>query len=400
MNDKLKYTLTVIVYLIVTIGLLVGTFFLLKPIRTNNVSKEILKRYATVADGVVSVEEVDFEGAIITEKYKGLNQSGNEVATLYTATANNSYGSITIVVAVAPNGDIIGIDAADVSQTLLVPEITQSINAFKGNLNDTYDGITGATRAKEAINEILDAIKASHGDALPEPVEPEEGVEFVEYVIEDNNLKGATYQVTKDSPNIEPGGATERLSFKFTIDLDYKITAFEEVWYKHTAGGFKVQTIAFLESIVGKTINEVSNITLVDGETGATNSKNGIIGLIKELENYLEDNPLTLDPIVKEVEENVYNVKKLAFYFRNYGYLSYNVTLNETGEIVSYDEVSYGHSEGNWKDIATAYFDSLVGKNIDDINHDLTDGQTGATNSSKTIRDMLIALAEFIKEGE
>src|SRR5690554_2764189 len=397
MNEKLKYTLTVIVYLIVTIGLLVGTFFLLKPIRTNNVSKEILKKYATVVEGVASVEEVDFEGAIITEKYKGLNQSGNEVATLYTATANNSYGSITIVVAVAPNGDIIGIDAADVSQTLLVPEITQSINAFKGNLNDTYDGITGATRAKEAINEILDAIKASHGDALLEPVE---GIEFIEYVIEDNNLKDATYQITKDSPNIEPGGATERLSFKFTIDLDYKITAFEEVWYKHTAGGFKVQTIAFLESIVGKTINEVSNITLVDGETGATNSKNGIIGLIKELETYLEDNPLTLDPIVKEVEENVYNVKKLAFYFRNYGYLSYNVTLNETGEIVSYDEVSYGHSEGNWKDIATAYFDSLVGKNIDDINHDLTDGQTGATNSSKTIRDMLIALAEFIKEGE
>src|SRR5690554_1213151 len=402
MNDKLKYSLIVSLYLIVTIGLLVGTFFILKPIRTSNLSKEILKKYETVADGVVRVEEVDFEKGIITEKYDGFDEDNRKVATLYTATNSNTYGSITIVVALSPEGDIIGIDAANVGQTLLVQEIRASINEFNNNISDTYDGVAGATRAKETINEILSTIRLSHGDGeVPiEPVEPEEGIEFIEYVIEDNNLKGATYQVTKDSPNTEPGGATERLSFKFTIDLDYKITAFEEVWYKHTAGGFKVQTIAFLESIVGKTINEVSNITLVDGETGATNSKNGVIGLIEELEIYLEDNPLTLDPIVKEVEENIYNVKKLAFYFRNYGYLSYNVTLNETGEIVSYDEVSYGHSEGNWKDIATAYFDSLVGKNIDDINHDLTDGQTGATNSSKTIRDMLIALAEFIKEGE
>src|SRR5690554_6909516 len=339
-----------------------------------------------------------------------------KVGQYFDVSESNDYGTINLVIGINTDNEIVGVYQAinqNYPELHHQEEVYLFIEALIGrditkididNLESSdLDGVAKPTTVVTlgSVGSLFEVItNYISGEIIPEPVEPEEGIEFIEYVIEDNNLKGATYQITKDSPNIEPGGATERLSFKVTIDLDYKITAFEEVWYKHTAGGFKVQTIAFLESIVGKTINEVSNITLVDGETGATNSKNGIIGLIKELENYLEDNPLTLDPIVKEVEENVYNVKKLAFYFRNYGYLSYNVTLNETGEIVSYDEVSYGHSEGNWKDIATAYFDSLVGKNIDDINHDLTDGQTGATNSSKTIRDMLIALAEFIKEGE
>src|SRR5690554_3376773 len=344
--------------------------------------------------------------------YKG----GLKVGKYFDVSETNDYGTINLLIGIDTDDNILGI-YQDINQAYPESHHQEQVYSFLNALigkditkididNITESDLDGVTKPTTVVTlgsvgslfEVITNFIAT--DTIQEPVEPEEGVEFVEYVIEDNNLIGATYQITKDSPNTEPGGATERLSFKFTIDLDYKITAFEEVWYKHTAGGFKVQTIGFLESIVGKTINEVSNITLVDGETGATNSKNGIIGLIKELETYLEDNPLTLDPIVKEVEENVYNVKKLAFYFRNYGYLSYNVTLNETGEIVSYDEVSYGHSEGNWKDIATAYFDSLVGKNIDDINHDLTDGQTGATNSSKTIRDMLIALAEFIKEVE
>src|SRR5690554_7851869 len=93
MNEKLKYTLTVILYLVVTVGILLGTFFLLKPIRANNESKEILKRYSTVAKGIVRVEEVEFEGPIITEKYKGFDEDDKEVATLYTATSSNTYGS-------------------------------------------------------------------------------------------------------------------------------------------------------------------------------------------------------------------------------------------------------------------------------------------------------------------
>ena len=394
MNEKLKYTLTVIVYLIVTIGLLVGTFFLLKPIRTNNVSKEILKRYATVADGVVSVEEVDFEGAIITEKYKGLNQSGNEVATLYTATANNSYGSITIVVAVAPNGDIIGIDAADVSQTLLVPEITQSINAFKGNLNDTYDGITGATRAKEAINEILDAIKASHGDALPEPEEPKAEIEFVEVVTE-----GRKYKVTKESVYV--GASQGTLSFNIVVASDGKIVSYEELEYGHSGDNFKATAIEFFDGLIGKDINSLTNSEL-DGTTGSTNSRTAILDLLKDLADFIENEPEDVVVFVEEVEGNKkYKLtKKSTFVGTSQGILSFNVLIDEEDKLVSYEIIKYEHSEDNFKATAIEFFDGLVGKDIKTLTNSELDGLTGSTNSRTAILDLLQELADFIKEGE
>src|SRR5690554_5756140 len=215
MNDKLKYSLIVSLYLIVTIGLLVGTFFILKPIRTSNLSKEILKKYETVADGVVRVEEVDFEKGIITEKYDGFDEDNKKVATLYTATNSNTYGSITIVVALSPEGDIIGIDAANVGQTLLVQEIRASINEFNNNISDTYDGVAGATRAKETINEILSAIRLSHGDGevTPEPEEPKAEIEFVEVVTE-----GRKYKVTKESVYV--GASQGTLSFNIVVASD------------------------------------------------------------------------------------------------------------------------------------------------------------------------------------
>ena len=279
MSEKLKYTLTVIVYLIVTIGLLVGTFFLLKPIRTNNVSKEILKKYATVVEGVASVEEVDFEGAIITEKYKGLNQSGNEVATLYTATANNSYGSITIVVAVAPNGDIIGIDAREVNQTVLVTEITQSINDFNGDISDTYDGVAGATVAKGTIDEILAAIRTSHGDEEV-PEKPKSEIEFVEKVAE-----GRKYKVSKEAVYV--GAAKGTLSFNVVIDEDGKLVSYEEVEYGHSGENYKTTAIEFFDSLIGKDINTLTEDEL-DGHTGSTNSRTTILDLLIDLSSFIE----------------------------------------------------------------------------------------------------------------
>lgn len=396
MNDKLKYSLIVSLYLIVTIGLLVGTFFILKPIRTSNLSKEILKKYETVADGVVRVEEVDFEKGIITEKYDGFDEDNRKVATLYTATNSNTYGSITIVVALSPEGDIIGIDAANVGQTLLVQEIRASINEFNNNISDTYDGVAGATRAKETINEILSAIRLSHGDGevTPEPEEPKAEIEFVEVVTE-----GRKYKVTKESVYV--GASQGTLSFNIVVASDGKIVSYEELEYGHSGDNFKATAIEFFDGLIGKDINSLTNSEL-DGTTGSTNSRTAILDLLKDLADFIENEPEDVVVFVEEVEGNKkYKLtKKSTFVGASQGILSFNVLIDEEDKLVSYEIIKYEHSEDNFKATAIEFFDGLVGKDIKTLTNSELDGLTGSTNSRTAILDLLQELADFIKEGE
>src|SRR5690625_1659184 len=89
MNEKTKHGLIVVGYFVFIVLLLAGTFFVLKPVRQNNLNKEILKKYSSVAEGVVRIEESPFESSIVTEKYIGYDENDKNIATLYTATANN-----------------------------------------------------------------------------------------------------------------------------------------------------------------------------------------------------------------------------------------------------------------------------------------------------------------------
>src|SRR5690554_6050145 len=209
----------------------------------------------------VKLESVD--GNLPTKMNEAYDvYKGNlKVGQYFDVSESNDYGTINLVIGINTDNEIVGVYQAinqNYPELHHQEEVYLFIEALIGrditkididNLESSdLDGVAKPTTVVTlgSVGSLFEVItNYISGEIIPEPVEPEEGIEFIEYVIEDNNLKGATYQITKDSPKTEPGGATERLSLKFTINLDNKITEFKEVWYKQTAVGLKVQKIEF-----------------------------------------------------------------------------------------------------------------------------------------------------------
>lgn len=144
--------------IIIGIGLLLISYLLLKPVKESNENKIALKKYEEVILDLDSVLKSTVESDIIVDKFKGFNKNKEHIAYLYEATSSNSYGSITIILAVNLNGKVIGMKALDVNQTLHVDLIIDKINNYRDNVDGVVDGLTGVTYAKDTINDILKEI--------------------------------------------------------------------------------------------------------------------------------------------------------------------------------------------------------------------------------------------------
>ena len=390
MNEKTKHGLIVVGYFVFIVLLLAGTFFVLKPVRQNNLNKEILKKYSSVAEGVVRIEESPFESSIVTEKYIGYDENDKNIATLYTATANNQFGSITIVIAVSPEGDIIGINALDVNQSLSANETAGAINNFNGMINDNYDGVTGVTYSNDSVKEILEEIIKLQGDIAPP--KPEEGITK----LEDNKyLVAKTAKYHNDSEGM--------IAFNFEVSNEGVLLSYEEVYYEHTPG-FKQNVLDFLDDLVANNSN-ISNPTAVlgdfDGKTGSTNTTTVVLDMLNDLNRFIFAQ--NAEEGVHHIEENEYLVIKTAEYFNGQeGTLAFFFTISEEGILLSYEEGKYGHTPG-FKPNVLNFLDDLIANNsnISDPTAVLGDfdGKTGSTNSSNTIIEMLKDLAAFV-EGE
>ena len=389
MNEKTKHGLIVVGYFVFIVLLLAGTFFVLKPVRQNNLNKEILKKYSSVAEGVVRIEESPFESSIVTEKYVGYDENDKNIATLYTATANNQFGSITIVIAVSPEGDIIGINALDVNQSLSANETAGAINNFNGMINDNYDGVTGVTYSNDSVKEILEEIIKLQGDIAPP--KPEEGITK----LEDNKyLVAKTAKYHNDSEGM--------IAFNFEVSNEGVLLSYEEVYYEHTPG-FKQNVLDFLDDLVANNSN-ISNPTAVlgdfDGKTGSTNTTTVVLDMLNDLNRFIFAQ--NAEEGVHHVEENEYLVVKTAEYFNGQeGTLAFFFTISEEGILLSYEEGKYGHTPG-FKPNVLNFLDDLIANNsnISDPTAVLGDfdGKTGSTNSSNTIIEMLKDLAAFVGE--
>ena len=123
-----------------------------------------------------------------------------------------------------------------------------------------------------------------------------------------------------------------------------------------------------------------------------------IIGeVIDVLSDYRKD--LAKIKLVEEKDGNLkYEVTKDSIYNDDENAtLSFNVVIDLEGEIISYEVLTYNHSDGSYKEIAEEFFNSLLGLNINELNDDLLDGQTGATNSRTAILELLNDLAIHVE---
>ena len=245
-----------------------------------------------------------------------------------------------------------------------------------------------------SVDSMLESIANYLDGEVVIPEEPKAEIEFVEVVTE-----GRKYKVTKESVYV--GASQGTLSFNIVVASDGKIVSYEELEYGHSGDNFKATAIEFFDGLIGKDINSLTNSEL-DGTTGSTNSRTAILDLLKDLADFIENEPEDVVVFVEEVEGNKkYKLtKKSTFVGTSQGILSFNVLIDEEDKLVSYEIIKYEHSEDNFKATAIEFFDGLVGKDIKTLTNSELDGLTGSTNSRTAILDLLQELADFIEGDE
>lgn len=158
---KNKYFIT-LSYLVVILGLLIGTSLLLAPVERKNKIKLYEDKYEGFFEGLELLDVLDINDPIISEKIKATDPKGNDL-TLYGAKLGNSYGDIELIIALDPNGNVIESKALFVDQTFSQDKLTQLIVDMKGKTISTPAGnVSGVTIGSKTIQSILSAIEFEH----------------------------------------------------------------------------------------------------------------------------------------------------------------------------------------------------------------------------------------------
>lgn len=145
--------------ILIGIGILIASSFLLNGVKENNISKLATKKYSVVVGDVESVKQIKVEDKYIKDKYEGFDHNDELIAYLYELSGTNSYGTITIILGIHPNnGKVISMQAVNVGQTLDVDRIEDAINSYRDNVEGVIDGLSGVTYAKDTIDEMLNSV--------------------------------------------------------------------------------------------------------------------------------------------------------------------------------------------------------------------------------------------------
>lgn len=278
--NKTKYRniLTILITLIIVIALLIGTDALFAERIERNKMQGTIDKYSTILSDIVELEKKDVESSVITEKYIAYNNSNVIMATLYSGTLDNAYGSITIRFAIS-NNIVMGIEA-DVDQSLHKDKTLDTINNFK--LKDLskvkeVDAIAGATISVNTANEIINELLKVHEIVNLEPTHPR--IISKTEVKENDAITAYTYK-TKGS-GVSYGSNEGSIEVYFTVNIDNVITdvTINDSNYGHTLGykGYLDETI---NNLGGINISELV-IADIDTSTGATNTTTLLLELLK-----------------------------------------------------------------------------------------------------------------------
>ena len=308
MNGKVKNILTVVVGLLVMIGLLFGVNALVTPIIEKNEMKQKIEQYSTILDGIDKVVAIEFTSDIVTDKQKAFDASDTFIGTLYNATLKNQWGEISIIMAIAPDGIIIGADAV-VDQSIKPNETKQYILKHVGkNINDkaAIDAIAGPTTADsvDTTDEIITEIAKLHsGEAIDElsPLEeifgegatvetdatftPDETVLAKNIVSLDGENVGFVYKIIGFGPAIDPTDEAKSITLEFALNNEGVLVGYiiNKDLYNHT-WSYRRNVITFLDNLITEKTNVADfEFTDIDAETGSTNTTKVVIEMLEAL---------------------------------------------------------------------------------------------------------------------
>lgn len=158
---KNKYFIT-LSYLVVILGILIGTSLLLAPVERKNKIKLYEAKYEGFIENLVLEDVLDIDNPIISEKIKAKTDKYDDL-TLYGAKLSNDFGEIELIIALDPNGLVIEAKAIKVDQTFSVEQLTNLIVDMEGKSIQTPAGnVAGVTIGSKTIQEILSAIEYEH----------------------------------------------------------------------------------------------------------------------------------------------------------------------------------------------------------------------------------------------
>lgn len=271
--------------------------------------------------GSGAVAEVDntFE-ANETVTLKEIVKNNNvEVGSIYTITGTGEYfnatGTITYKIAFDNDLVVIGFIEEKYEHTgepyknyvisFLENLVENKVNIKEFNsLGDQLDGIAEPTAGSTTslLMGMLEDLKELVDDETPltTPVEDIYGVGATAIVDEgflatdeitsketvqlNGNNVGSLYTISLTSTYQDDNDDIKTVIFKIALNNDLDILGFIEVEYGHTGGGFKNNVLNYLKGLVDTNINDLTDL---DGNTGSTNTKTGILNILYELKDLL-----------------------------------------------------------------------------------------------------------------
>ncbi len=224
----------------------------------------------------------------------------------YLVSAPNEYGKITIIEAISAEGEIIGVDYLEFSQT---PGFGDKINNddFKGQfLEQVYNGyeieaVSGATISTRLVDALLKGVSSYHASYLgvEEKKDHKLGLRAVKemfaddasfsfHAVDDEIIK-EQYIVTNDEKVIAYAYLAKKsneygeITVIESIDVNGKILGFEYVDFIQTEGfGDKIDNANFTRQFVSQDYDSHQ----IDVVSGATASLNLVDSLIGEIAKY------------------------------------------------------------------------------------------------------------------
>lgn len=308
-NVMLHYTFVLAVVSIACGIVIGGVNAITAPIIEANLLEAKIESFEEVLKGIDSFEDLE-----VTEDYpnsvlsiaKGFDQSDEVLGYIYEVYGTNSYGSMTVVISVDENGEILGAQFLTIEQTLNVPGTRTNLSLYVGsnvnNLEPSGDIISGATGSLSTLQGLLSDVATAHSMTIGEVVvDPLDEAYGDGYTLEVDSSFDATTHVTSKSDVLQGSsvvgymysltgsgeyqdGDVGSIVMEIYFDANDQIVEIRlpEDTYNHSSGGFKNKNIAYLNEFVGLTKDDI--LATVNGDnqditSGASNTR----ALIDEL---------------------------------------------------------------------------------------------------------------------
>lgn len=272
MLSKLKTSLVLTV-----IGLLSGLSIwgineLTAPIIAENQAAEQLGIFIDLFPEGISIEQEDFEDGTINQITTVLNADGDAIGTVLRGTASGYGGVMTVLVGVAPNGEIVDVIIGENSETANI--VGGLIDDYLPNLSGqpisdiSYDAETGATLSYNAVQTVVNASRnLVAGDPILETLD--------DLGIEADGYESALALVKAENVyTLLNGEASAGTLFELALDSGLLQVFVDDTTVLGAAGDADANVIDAINAIKGASIN---TLTLED-----TQVQNRIIRAVED----------------------------------------------------------------------------------------------------------------------